>query len=222
MKNQNENTTHKNEHDVYKKLLKLSKQNLIALDNTRTFFTNKKKDNPEAEALVASTKYEIYEILSEKSPDERLQLFDSFFDYCERMMEACQLYKLRSGSLIDLSALLSFRMDICRNVESVYYETLMEHFIGLASRALWENTEIDYQNDVEKIRESLSNLAPEEINILKNKITNHASGMQKKAEKTLKTDEYALAEQETKACRLLFYVTAEMSTEGENVHIHSK
>lgn len=207
--------------DFLKQLLKLSKDNIIARENTRTFWTNKKKDNPQAEAMLLNTKYEIYELLSEKTPEERLAIFKSLENYFEHMSYMCQMHRLKGNSIVEIEPILGMRMAACRNVERLYFETLADHFVSLSSKALWASNEVDYKKEVSKIRKELSEIVPEEKQRLKNALRIRNRNLQERAEQSLSVDEYALAEQESKACKLLTYVSADLADE-EQVDIPCK
>ncbi len=220
MENKTNNITYDDE--FLKKLLKISKENIIARENTRTFFTNKKKDNPQAEAMLLNTKYELYEILSGMTAEDRQTAFKSLDSYFEHMAYIWQMHKLKGNSIVEMEPILGMRMAACRNVERVYFEALTEHFISLSSKALWASSEIEYQNEVAKIREELSSTIPEEIQKLKSSLFAKSRDLQEKVDKTLSVDEYALAEQETRACKLLAYLSAELTEENEQVDIPCK
>ncbi len=220
MENETNNITYDN--DFLKKLLKISKENIIARENTRTFWTNKKKDNPQAEATLLNTKYELYEILSGMSAEDRQTAFKSLDSYFEHMAYICQMHKLKGNSIVEMEPILGMRMAACRNVERVYFEALAEHFVSLSSKALWASAEIDYQNEVAKIREELSNIIPEEMEKLKSSLFAKNRDLQEKVDKTLSVDEYALAEQESRACKLLTYLSAELTEDNEQVDIPCK
>ncbi len=216
MENKTNNKT--NVGDSIDRLLKLSKENVIANDCTRTLFTNKKKDDPQAEALALSTKIEIYEILSEKSSEERKLIFDSLDKYFERMIEMCHYGKLRNN-IFDLNSLFDMKMRTCRNVEKVYYEALTDHFINSSSKALWASSEIDYQNEVNQIRDDIANFTPEELQRLKRALAIRENNLQNKLKENLSINEYTLAEQESRAFKLLTYLSSELSNESEQISI---
>ncbi len=209
-----------NINDSIDRLLKLSRQNVLANDCTYTLFTNKKKDNPQAEAEVLSTKLEMYEILSEKSPEEREIIFDSLDKAFERMIEICHYSRLKnSNGLIDVNAMYNMKIRACVNVEKVYYEALTDHFVNSSTKAMWMSSEIDYQNEVNQIKSDLANFPPKEVQKLKRALALREKNLHKKLAEPLSINEQALADQESRAFKLLAYLSAELADDEEQISI---
>ena len=203
-----------NEEEFLEKLVRLSKQNIIAKESLTSNFANKKKKELDIKGVYNSTKQEIYDMLKEISPQDRQSTFDYLENKYQYMLGLCERNKCSSSNMFDMFAFLSLKMFSIKNIQPLYYNHMLDQFAEKASNALWCSSEEDYRLASKQIKDEIDCLdAKDKDNF--DKLLSIRADNSKEAYYPLSEEEYSLFEHKQRAYKLLKCLS-EYSNEERN------